>query len=1065
MNARFFRKLAVYSCVFHMGMFCVSAVEAQVNVTEQRVSGIVRATFDRFFTDCPQAESANCEESGVSENSFTGECNASLAGNTSSGSGSVNLVNTPSGFVLTANASGRVRGVEDEGQLECVGTVLDAFLSGLYIFVIDSPAVVSFSATFPPNNRECNSEFGPGSPITRFELIGPGGNRIFDEETFQSGSISLPPGEYGIDMVMDLEALGFRGFCETRADWRFELNVTADCDKAQSKAGTLTWVNPAGGTFDTSNNWTPARLPTVSDNLAFTQLTNSYVVDYTSIASSTLLLDRGLLRLRGNGLSTIVLDNAASCEPENPTLALDSQVPGAAFASLVVEGGTVETNRVVIGSGMATGAPEPSLALVAPTAMSTQDLIIGNAPDATQTSTVFLTLPEGQAPQEGLAASLECKSVLSVGNLSPGELITDGGTIDAGKSSGTIIGFSEGVTGTVEMDAGTANFGKVLDVGFTGNGILNLSNGAVGQAEEAVLAGAVTATAAVSIDAGVSDNPVPVTERSRLSIANDLILGDEGNAILSLLDGATLDAKRLTIAQGSTSDAELNVLGADLQDPSLGANLSILGPIVVGEAGTGRLVASDPNGAYVCDGLIIGAGGDKTNLVSINGGVAEFGSVVTVGFAGAAENTLALSGGATASVSLMTLGESLQTRGSLILDGADSAVQMRVKGQGANPEGEGVPLQPALVVGRDGHGRVELIDDARLETPNCEIGDGSFPDGLGEVVLKGEDGVPVLVADELAVGVNTNGLLALLGSAGGVQCKGVALIGGIENSGGTVNLANLAVMECNSTNVGFIGPGLVRIGALASWIGATVNIDQSGLFLVERGAQLNTAITINNGRLRVLERLNIPGAKNRLPKQADTPARISGRLELSEGGTLDIEVAASPMLVVEGGASLGGTLNLLLTPGATYTVGQTLGMLQIEGDIAGAFGSINVPNATPEFAATTTLDAGVVTLTVTQSGSGTALPDTGSPLEGEGEESVDGEGNPEGDLEGQTDGETQEEGEGEGERDEVATGCNGCSGDGGTNLKGIGDWMTAIIGLAVLVGAHMKMYPSVGRGA
>jgi len=86
-------------------------------------------------------------------------------------------------------------------------------------------------------------------------------------------------------------------------------------------------------------------------------------------------------------------------------------------------------------------------------------------------------------------------------------------------------------------------------------------------------------------------------------------------------------------------------------------------------------------------------------------------------------------------------------------------------------------------------------------------------------------------------------------------------------------------------------------------------------------------------------------------------------------------------------------------------------------------------------------------------------------VEGDVEGSVEGasEGEEEGDVEGAAEGEGAPEGEGEGENPPV--GCNGCNANGAPMQKSLGDWLAGFLGLAVLLGAYLRLQRQLHPGA
>ena len=72
---------------------------------------------------------------------------------------------------------------------------------------------------------------------------------------------------------MKLGALRFLALCGLTAGW---------CGVARS--ATLTWINPAGGDWNSTNNWSPGQAPASGDNVVITQ-NGTYTVTNTGSAT------------------------------------------------------------------------------------------------------------------------------------------------------------------------------------------------------------------------------------------------------------------------------------------------------------------------------------------------------------------------------------------------------------------------------------------------------------------------------------------------------------------------------------------------------------------------------------------------------------------------------------------------------------------------------------------------------------------------------------------------------------------------------------------------------------
>ena len=131
---------------------------------------------------------------------------------------------------------------------------------------------------------------------------------------------------------MKLGALRFLALCGLTAGW---------CGVARS--ATLTWINPAGGDWNSTNNWSPGQVPASGDNVVITQ-NGTYTV--TNTGSATL----GSLTLgAASGIQTL---NVASLTLTNSSLVNSNGVlnwsGGDLESSLTVgQGGTLTISNTV----------------------------------------------------------------------------------------------------------------------------------------------------------------------------------------------------------------------------------------------------------------------------------------------------------------------------------------------------------------------------------------------------------------------------------------------------------------------------------------------------------------------------------------------------------------------------------------------------------------------------------------------------------------------------------------------------------------------------------------------
>jgi len=214
-------------------------------------------------------------------------------------------------------------------------------------------------------------------------------------------------------------------------------------------------------------------------------------------------------------------------------------------------------------------------------------------------------------------------------------------TVDFDTTSGGVSG-----TGTV----------TAVHVGSTGDGVLELGNGAT--------------IAADSLDAGIAATAAGQIglfgAGTELIVAGALTVGDAGDGRLSISPGATVTAGSLDEAAAAGGSGGISLSGT-------GAALNVAGALSVGDRSSGSLNIA--NGAIVTAGsLTIGAGGSGSGNVVIGPGshLNLTGTTINVGLAGSAVldiqgGTLGLASGTTLSPG--TFGRIVQV-GGLIDPGA-----------------------------------------------------------------------------------------------------------------------------------------------------------------------------------------------------------------------------------------------------------------------------------------------------------------------------------------------------------------------------------------------------------
>jgi hypothetical protein len=366
-------------------------------------------------------------------------------------------------------------------------------------------------------------------------------------------------------------------------------------------------------------------------------------------------------------------------------------------------------------------------------------------------------------------------------------------------------------------------------------------------------------------------------------------------------------------------------------------------------------------------------------------------------------------------------------------------------------------IQQDIVVGGAGTGDLELRAGG-VTTGACILGaqNGGFgalrvfqggalviaPPASVEGEVEGEgkhaEKTSISFPGFLEIGRKANGIIELFDAGTRLACDETIIGGDNAAAGGTLNVDTGASVDCSvSLTLGAnTGPGLVRVADEATMnVGSSIIIGPQGLFIAGGGASITSGNVVVNGRLRVVNGLRIERPEGdaealESTKGGDSPTLIEGKLEVGSNGTLDVIAGAGVALVVTGAATLGGTLDITLPPGSTFTDGQLLDLINLQGGVTGGFAEITFSNAPDGFEGDVAIDGGALRLRVINGGT------------------VDPEGEGEGDPEGEG------EGEGEGEP-EVPGGCQGCNPAGGGAEKALGDWLALFLGFVVLLGAHL----------
>jgi T5SS/PEP-CTERM-associated repeat protein len=276
-----------------------------------------------------------------------------------------------------------------------------------------------------------------------------------------------------------------------------------------------------------------------------------------------------------------------------------------------------------------------------------------------------------------------------VGNTSNGTLTVNSGS--ALSSYATAIGNGAGVLGVATVDgAGSTLTNNALNVGISGSGILNITNGGtVANNGQAFVGGNSGATGTVTVDG----------TNSTFNTQMSMFVGESGgDGTLNITNGGAINVgfqnMRSTVyisdSPGSTAVVTVDGAGSLLNGSySVGnsgngtLNVTNGGTIVGGGGilGSGDFGGSDgsigtlniTNGGTVSGGCFLGQGAGSTGFATVAGTGSTFSGNVQVGVAG--KGTLNIVGGGSVSNSFFTeIGVNTGSAGMVKVDGAGSAL-------------------------------------------------------------------------------------------------------------------------------------------------------------------------------------------------------------------------------------------------------------------------------------------------------------------------------------------------------------------------------------------------------
>jgi len=442
--------------------------------------------------------------------------------------------------------------------------------------------------------------------VNASDLSTPAAFRLLaTENTSDTESVSdalLSPGrEYFFDARTDIRlSKQLEGVLSANTSISYSIDLVAVSD-------IIRWINPAGGTFSTTANWNPQRVPEKTDtrtDIALFDLDQNYTVSVDGSRTVERLVVRdGRVQFTGDALTV------AATSPTDPSVSVEGD------GRLNVVDGELRSVHAIIGNAPPPDPQNPLIAEVLVSNDATDWIASGNiAVGGAGKGRLFVA---GGAKVTSAAATIGGPfrgeatvggedSLWTTGNLAvgagdnpntpnieasgPGTLnIEAGGLVDSDEAvigQGTGLGSRVTVTGRDSQDASSWHVSKALKVGAAGSGRLEVTSGgnaiAIGDIEIATEA---AGTGAVVVSGAGGSIPL-ASQRSALGSVSNLRVGRGGVGELTVEGGAFFFAEDVVIGEISQGTVTVRgtLPGAAVRT-SLRCNL-----LAVGELDHGRLV-------------------------------------------------------------------------------------------------------------------------------------------------------------------------------------------------------------------------------------------------------------------------------------------------------------------------------------------------------------------------------------------------------------------------------------------------------------------------------------------
>ena len=354
-------------------------------------------------------------------------------------------------------------------------------------------------------------------------------------------------------------------------------------------------------------------------------------------------------------------------------------------------------------------------------------------------------------------------------------------------------------------------------------------------------------------------NVTPSVPAGGGNIVTPLVVGDVGVGVVTITGGTPL-----TVSGGGSATVGNTATGFGFVSLSgLGSDLTTGNDLIIGNAGAGRVTATDLSKIFLTDDLLMGIAVDSSAqlLASDLGTTIDVTDTVNVGSLGTA--VIEISKGAKLLADDTVVGTAAGSTGRVTITGLQTLWQQ------AN----------SLTVGDGGRGTFQVFDQAKLATTNAIVGNGAT--GVGDVEISGAGSI-WNIGGFLNLGVNGIGTINVLDGAR------------VTNAS-TLRLATVAT-----------GEGHVTVSGANSTlnVGTTATIGEFGLGTLDvlSGGRVNSQGAIMGDNSTARGEVTVDG-------QGST-WQITGTLDISDPGEATLTIGHGGLVKVSGLVSIraAGTL-------------------------------------------------------------------------------------------------------------------------------------------------------------